>query len=239
LPRSGQSRRRPENCDLILQFARHNPTWGYDRIADALANLGHNVSDQTVGNVLKEHGIEPAPERKRTTRWATFLKTHWDQLAAIDFTTVEVWTTSGLVTYHLLFAMHLATRRVQLVGCTTNPGGPWMLQIARNLTDAVDGFLLPPIRYLLLDRDTKITAEFQALLKAAGVERVLLPPRSPNCNAFLERFSRSLKAEAVDRMIFFSEQALRQCAAEVGRKDGDIICRERLGGTLKYYRQAA
>jgi transposase len=70
---------------LILQFARENPTWGYDRIADALANVGHKVSDQTVGNVLKGHGIEPAPERKRTTTWSTFLKAHWDQLAAIDF----------------------------------------------------------------------------------------------------------------------------------------------------------
>jgi len=198
-----------EIIDLILQFARDNPTWGYDRIADALANLGHEISDQTVGNVLKEHGIEPAPDRKRTTSWATFLKTHWDQLAAIDFTTVEVWTTSGLVTYHLLFAMHLATRRVQLVGCTTNPGGLWMLQMARNLTDAVDGFLRQPIRYLLLDRDTKFTAAFQALLQVAGVEPVLLPPRSPNCNAFLERFFRSLKDEALDRMIFFSEEALR------------------------------
>src|SRR6185503_5618526 len=94
-----------EVVDLILQFARENPTWGYDRIADALANVGHGVSDQTVGNILKAHGIEPAPERKRTTTWATFLKAHWDQLAAIDFTTIEVWTTGGLVTYYLLFAM--------------------------------------------------------------------------------------------------------------------------------------
>jgi len=212
-----------------------------------------------VGNILKKHGIEPAPERKRTTSWATFLKSHWDQLAAIDFTTVEVWTTSGLVTYHLLFAMHLATRRVQLVGCTTNPDGPWMLQMGRNLTDAIDGFLLPPIRYLLMDRDTKFTTAFQALLKAAGVEPVLLPPRSPNCNAHLERFFRSLKEEALGRMIFFSEQALRTAAnefvvhyhsernhqglshqilqpePEVGKQTGDIVCRERLGGTLKYY----
>lgn len=56
-----------EVVDLILQFARDNPTWGYDRIADALANIGHSVSDQTVGNILKQHGIDPAPERKRTT----------------------------------------------------------------------------------------------------------------------------------------------------------------------------
>lgn len=252
-----------EVVNLILQLARDNPTWGYDRIADALANLGHRVSDQTVGNILKAHGIEPTPERKRTTTWATFLKAHWDQLAAIDFTTIEVWTTSGLVTHYLLFAMHLATRRVHFVGCTPNPGGPWMLQMARNLTDAFDGFLRAPIRLLLLDRDTKFTAEFRALLQAAGVEPVLLPPRSPNCNAYLERFFRSLKEESLDRMIFFSELALRNAAKEfllhyhaernhqgldhqipepgpeVGEATGRILCCERLAGLLKYYHRRA
>ena len=245
-------------------MARENPRWGYDRIADDLANLGHSVSDQTVGNILKANGIEPAPERKRTTTWATFLKAHWDQLAAIDFTTIEIWTTGGLVTYYLLFVMHLATRRVQFLGCTPYPGGPWMLQIARNLTDAYDGFLLPPIRYLLLDRDTKFTADFRALLKAAGVTPVLLPPRSPNCNAVLERFFRSLKEEALERMIFFGEHALLHAVKEyllhyhrernhqgldhriiepdpeVGQSTGNIVCRERLGGMLNYFhRQAA
>ena len=72
-----------------------------------LANLGHDISDQTVGNILKEHGIEPAPDRKRQTSWKTFLKAHWDVLAAIDFTAVEVWTKGGLVTYYLLFVMEI------------------------------------------------------------------------------------------------------------------------------------
>ena len=162
---------------LILQFAKENPTWGYDRIADALGNIGHKVSDQTVGNVLKRHGIEPAPDRKRTTTWATFLRAHWDQLAAIDFTTVEVWTYRGLVTYYLLCAMRLATRQVCYLACTPNPDRSWMAQMARNLTDAFDGLLRAPVRYVLLDRDTKFTAEFQAMLRAANVEPVLLPPK--------------------------------------------------------------
>ncbi|MFO0937125.1 MAG: hypothetical protein U0798_11490 [Gemmataceae bacterium] len=98
--------------DLILQWARENPTWGYDRTADSLTNVGHQVSDQTVGNILKGHGIEPAPKRKTEMSWGTFLKAHWEQLAAIDFTTVEVWTTKGLVTYYLLFAMKLCSRKV-------------------------------------------------------------------------------------------------------------------------------
>jgi putative transposase len=247
-----------------MQFAKENPTWGYDRIADALANIGHKVSDQTVGNVLKEHGIEPAPERKRTTTWSTFLKAHWDQLAAIDFTTVEVWTSRGLVTYYLLFAMRLATRQVCFLGCTPNPVHSWMAQMARNLTDAFDGLLREPVRYVLLDRDTKFTAEFQAILKAADVEPALLPPKSPNCNAFLERFFRALKEEALARIIPFSEAALLktttdfllhyhgerphqgldhrvlQPGPEVGQKEGSLVCRERLGGLLRYYyRQTA
>ena len=77
--------------DLVLRLARENPRWGYDRIQGALANLGHAISDSSVANILKEHGIEPAPERKRHTTWKTFLRAHWDVLAAIDFTTVEVW----------------------------------------------------------------------------------------------------------------------------------------------------
>jgi hypothetical protein len=84
--------------ELVLRLAKENPRWGYDHIQGALANLGHSVSDTTVGNILREHGIEPAPQRQRKTTWKTFLKAHWDVLAAIDFTTVEVWTIKGLVT---------------------------------------------------------------------------------------------------------------------------------------------
>jgi putative transposase len=126
-PRVGQ-----EIVNLVVRFARENATWGYDKIQGALANLGHKISDQTVGNILKEHGIEPASERKRLTTWKTFLKTHWDVLGAIDFTTVEVWTKGGLVTYYLLFVMEVATRRVHFAGCTTSPDELWMKQMARN-----------------------------------------------------------------------------------------------------------
>ena len=203
-----------EVVDRILQLARENPSWGYDRIADALTNIGHQVCDRTVGNILKAHGIEPAPERKRTTTWSTFLKAHWNQLAAIDFTTIEVWTTHGLVTYYLQFAMRLATRQVCFLGCTPNPGSPWMAPMARNLTDAFDGFLRAPVRFVLMDRDTNFTAEFQAILTAAEVKPVLLPPKSPNCNAHLERFFRSLKDEALSRIILFGETALRETVNE-------------------------
>ena len=149
----GRPRIRQVIVDLILRFAKQNPSWGYDRIQGGLANLGYHICDTTVGNVLKAHGIEPAPDRQRQTTWATFLKAHWDVLAAIDFTTIEVWTRGGLVTYYLLFVMELKTRRVHFAGCTPNPDQAWMKVNARNLTDSFDGFLLGK-RYLLMDRES-------------------------------------------------------------------------------------
>ncbi len=152
-------------------------------------------------------------QRRRDTSWKTFLRSHWNVLAAIDFTTVEVWTPGGLTTFYLLFVMDLSSRRVYFAGCTPNPDAAWMSQIARNLTDCVDGFLLNS-RYLLMDRDTKFTSAFRATLASAGVEAVLLPPRSPNLNAYIERFMRSLKEECLNRMIFFGEASLRRATSE-------------------------
>jgi putative transposase len=205
----GRPRVAKQIVDLVLRFARENPTWGFDRIQGALANLGHHVSDQTVCNILKAHGIEPAGLRKRPTKWATFLKAHWDVLAAIDFTTLEVWTKGGLVTFYLLLVMELKTRRVHLAACTSSLGDDFMKQIARNLTDPLDGFLRDK-KYVLMDRDSNFSGAFRAILQEVDVQPVRLPAKTPNLNAHLERFHGSLKAECLDRMIFFGEQSLRR-----------------------------
>ncbi len=113
-----------------------------------------------------------------------------------------------MVTFYLLFVMEIATRRVCFAGCTPNPDGPWMQQIARNLTDVEDGFL-KDTRYVLMDRDGKFSPAFRAILKTEGVNAVLLPAKSPNLNAYLERFHGSLKSECLERMIFFGETSLR------------------------------
>jgi len=251
--RAGRPPTSQGTVDLVLRMARENPTWGYDRIQGALANLGHIISDTSVGNILKAHGIEPTLERSRQSTWKTFLRSHWNVLGAIDFTTIEVWTKRGLITFYLLFAMEVATRRVHFVGCTTNPNGAWMKQIARNLTDSHDGFLLGT-RYLLMDRDTKFCSGFRFLLADSGVTPVRLPARSPNLNAHLERYRLSLKSESLNRMIFFGEKSLRKAVnqflghyhqernhqglhnrlitagEEVGRTSGGIRCRKK-GGT--------
>jgi transposase InsO family protein len=260
---SGRPRIAQEITDMVLRMARENVSWGYDRIQGALANLGHLVAPNTVKNILKRHGIEPAPEREKRTSWTTFLKAHWDMMAATDFFTVEVWTPRGLVTYYVLFVMRLKTRSVHIAGVTTAPSGAYMNQVARNLTDVSDGFLLNS-RYLIMDRDTKYTEDFRGHLDREDVKPVRSPARAPNCNAYAERFVRSIKYECLDRMILFGEASLRRAHKEyvvhyhternhqgvgnrlleplamVGSSNDPIYCRERLGGMLNfYYREAA
>ena len=128
----GRPRVMKEIVDLILRMALENPSWGYTRIMGALANLGHRIGRGTIANVLKEHGIYPAPERDKHTSWSTFLKAHWDCLSATDFLTVEVLTLTGLVTHYLLFFIDIATRSVHIAGITTNPDTSWMLQVAQS-----------------------------------------------------------------------------------------------------------
>src|SRR2546428_3259276 len=248
---------------VVVRMARENRSWGYDRIVGALAHLGYTVSDQTRGNMLKRHGIPPAPERKTTTTWKEFIRTHMEVLVATDFFTAEVWTLGGLVTYDVLFFIHLGSRQVHIAGITPHPNEAWMVQVARNVTLEAWGFLSPG-QSLIHDRDTKCCAAFQHIIDDAGVERVVLPPRSPNLNAYAERWIRSVKDEALARLILFGESSLRHVLNEYvdhyhqernhqgkgnillfpspspeGESDGPPQCRERLGGPLKYYEPKA
>jgi transposase InsO family protein len=257
------NRRLRLNDDQRCRMATENRDWGYTRIRGALANLGHRVARGTIANILKQHGIEPAPARLKKTTWQEFLQTHWEVLAAADFFTVEVWTRSGLVRVLVLFVIELSTRRVEIAGISPQPDGAWMTQTARNLTDAGDGFLVGK-KYLIHDRDPLFTREFQETLGAAGVRNVRLPARSPNLNAYAERFVRSIKESCLDRMILFGERSLRRAVQEFvahchfqrnhqgfdnqlifpdksdAKASAPIECRQRLGGMLKYYhRQAA
>ena len=145
----------------------------------APSNLEHKLARSTIAAILARHGIEPAPERTRKTTWKEFLTQHWELIAATDFFTIEVWTTKGLQRFIVLFLIELSTRRVEIAGISAAANGLWMSQIARNLTDSVDGMLTGK-RYLIHDRDPLFTDEFLSTLKMAGVQSVKLPPRSPN-----------------------------------------------------------
>ena len=156
---------------LVVRMARENTGWGYDRIVGALANLGHRLSDQTVGNVLRRHGIAPAPKRSQTTSWKDFIAAHMNILAGADFFTVEVLSWRGLVTYYVFFFIHLESRRVRVAGITRHPDQEWMEQIGRSATQETWGYL-HPCRYVLHDRDTKFCASFGSVLAAGGVKAI-------------------------------------------------------------------
>jgi HTH-like domain len=160
--------------DLVADRVAENPTWGYTRIRGALANLGHELGRNTIKRILKENGLEPAPARGKRMPWKTFLKAHLGAIAAADFFSVEVLTFAGIVRYQVLFVIDLATRRVQIAGIVRQPDGTWMRQVARNLTDAVDGFL-KGTRYLIHDRDPLFTTAVRGVFEAAGVRCLKLP----------------------------------------------------------------
>jgi putative transposase len=191
-----------------------------------------------------------------------FLKAHWRTIAAADFFTAEVWSSRGLVTYYILFVIELAKRVVHIAGITTQPNEGWMMQVARNLADQFSGFLIGK-SHLILDRDTKYTAQFRRLIAESRTAVIRLPPRSPNLNAYAERFVRSIKEECLDRMIFVGQASLRRAVTEFvvhyhGERNhqglgnhliqpvqrflaaGTSVCRrQRLGGMLNFYHPAA
>ena len=246
---------------LVVRMASENEGWGYTRIAGELSKLGHRVSRSTVRRILKERGIGPAPERLPHMPWSKFLKAHWEAIAAADFFTVEVWTSIGLVRYLVFFVIDLSTRRVEIAGIVPVPNGLWMRQVARNLIDDLSGFLRGK-RFLIHDRDPLYTRGFHEVLGYAGVAPVRSPPRSPNLNAYAERFVLSIKSECLDRMVMLGERHLRRsiasyvehyhverCHQGIGNRlikgvpelaSGPVARQERLGGILShYYRTAA
>jgi len=185
-------------------------------------------------------------------------------LAGADFFTVEVLTWRGLVTYYVLFFLHLESRRVSVAGITRHPDQEWMEQVARSATQDTWGYL-NRCRYVLHDRDTKFWASFRSVLAVGGVKTIPLPARSPNLNAFAERWVRSAKEECLSKLILFGEGPLARTLVEfsahyhgernhqgkgnkllfpdAGHKTKtrghNVECSQRLGGLLKYYGRAA
>jgi putative transposase len=220
-----------EVSSLILRMATDNPAWGYSRIQGALKNLGHRVARSTVAKVLKDNGIPPAPGRPSS--WRTFLRAHWGEIAGADFFTTEVWTPRGLVTYYTLFVLDLRSRRVHVVSSTPNPDAAFMAQAARDLTDAVDGFLAGH-RVLICDRDHKWTEGFRDIVEGSGVRVVLTPIQAPNANAYAERFVRSVREECLDRRVpRMPTEKGGNAAEEMRAGPSESGCRTRLQTTSR------
>jgi Homeodomain-like domain len=231
--------------ELIIRMAGENRSWGYDRIVGALANLGHEVSDQTVGNVLRRHGIPPAPERKRRTTWAEFIRIHLALLAGTDISAAEVLM-RGLVTCYVLFFIYLESSRIDISRITNCPNKPWKLPVTRNVR--IRGRGTRQLCYALHDRDTIYFTSFQATRTP--------PVRSLSVGA--ESSMVAHKNECLSKVIFFGDRSshrmtkshternhqgnstillLRQIAET--RCEEAARCRERWGKPLRYYQQDA
>lgn len=247
---------------LVLRFATENRTWGYERIEGELKKIDHRVARTTVANILREHGLEPAPNRSKRTTWAEFLQIHWESIAAMDFFTVEVWTAKGLTRFHVLFVIHLSTRRVEIAGISSSPHGAWVERVLKRMTDDFDGFLRNH-KYLIHDRDPLFAKSMIEMLESTGVNSMKLPPKSPNLNAYAERFVRSIKHECLDRIIPIGEKHLWRAvdayvqhynqdrphqgmgnlvldqSFEPAKPVGKVVCDEQFGGMIRSYRRVA
>jgi putative transposase len=257
--RPGRPRVRRTVRDLTLEMARDNPTWGYRRIHGELTGLGHKVAPSTVWKILKDAGIDPAPNRRGQT-WRAFLAAQAHTILAADFFHVD---TVFLRRLYVVFFIEHGTRRVHLAGITAHPTGGWVTQQARNLLMDLDD-QAAKLKFLIRDQDTKFTAAFDAVFTATGVSIVKTPVQAPRANAIAERWIGSARRECLDLMLIAGERHLRlvlddyidhynthrphrtlnQAPPSLPRPapacgDIRIIRRDRLGGLIHEYAQVA
>lgn len=246
--------------ELVLRLARENPRWGYQRIAGELNGLGLKVSATTVRKILREDGIGPAGERSALS-WRTFLRQQAQSMLAVDFFTVE---TISLRRLYVLFFIELGSRRVHLAGCTANPTGAWVTQQARQFAWLPQAQPLR-FRFLIRDRDSKFTRDFDAIFGSEGIRVIKTPVRAPTANAIAERFVGTVRRECLDWLLIMNRRQLEHVLrvyvdhynahrphrslklvppAAVGRTasvahSGDLNRDDRLGGLIHEYSYAA
>ena len=191
--------------DLVLRLARENPRWGYQRIVGELYGLGYPVSASLVRNLLRRADLGPAGERAGLS-WRAFLRAQAQSMLAVDFFTVE---TISLQRLYVLFFIELGSRRVHLAGCTADPTGAWVTQQARQLTWALPE-RATPVRFLIRDRDSKFTRDFEAVFASEGIEIIKTPVRAPKANAIAERFVGTVRSECLDWLLILNRRHLER-----------------------------
>ena len=254
----GRPRTEREIEQLVVRLAREND-WGNGKIEGELIKLGYELSDETVANILKRHGIPPVPERSPSPSWRHLMIHYRDQLLACDFFTVE---TFFLKTIYVLVFIEIGTRRVHFAGCTAHPTGAWVTQQARQIMWELSD-RQPAIRFLIRDRDLKFTTAFDTVFRSAGITVIRTPVRAPNANAYTERWVRSARQECLDKLLIINENHLRRVMREyiayhntarphqgleqripiprsISEATGPVRYRKVLGGILHdYYREVA
>jgi putative transposase len=208
--RGGRPRTSAEVEALIVRFVSENPDWGYGKLKGELRKVGYTLSDQTVANILKRHGIVPAPQRTPSPSWRHLMQHYKAQLLACDFFTVD---TLFLQTVYVLFFIELQTRRVYLAGCTSQPNTQWVTQQARQMVWQLEE-RHPTIHFLIHDRDSKFVTAFDTVFKSTRAHIICTPFRAPNANAFAERWVRTVRHECLNKLIILNEAHLRQVLSE-------------------------
>src|SRR6266511_143107 len=202
--RSGRPATVAEIRELGVRLARENPSWGYRRIQGELVGLGVKLAASTVWAILKAEGIEPAPRRLEQS-WAEFLRAQAASILECDFLTVD---TLFLKRFYVLFFIEVGTRRVRLAGITTNPDGPWVTQQARNLLMELDDEKVRPL-FLVRDRDSKFTREFDEVFRSEGIRVIKAPVRAPKARAHAERWVGSVRRDCLDRLLILGRRHLQ------------------------------
>ena len=204
--RAGRPSTAAETRRIVIRLARENPTWGYRRIHGELARLGITMAASTVWTILKRAGIEPAPGRNAES-WTTFLRRQAAGIVACDFFTVD---TVLLRHYYVLLFIELESRRVHLVGITTNPNGAWTTQAARSLMMGYDR----TIRFLIRDGAGQFVAAFDEVFRSNGTTIIRTPPRTPVANAYAERWVGTVRRELCDRALIWNRRQVDQLLRE-------------------------
>jgi putative transposase len=200
-----RSRGRPPVDDrigqLVLRFARQNPGWGHPRIAGELPKLGLRLSPSTIRRILLANRLRPAPRRSGPSRRQS-LRQQAATITASDCFTIE---TPSLRRFDVLFLIELASRRVHLAGCTTNPCGAWVTQQARNRSFTG---VFERVRFLIHDRDSKFAATLDEVFRSEAINAIHTPIRAPQANAYPERFVQTIRADCLDWLLIIEPRHL-------------------------------